>query len=51
MHNLGRNNQLETYNDIIRGQQKAGIEAVDRNANFQNKEFYMPHKVVIRESA
>ena len=50
--NFSRNNQLETYNDIIREQQKAEIvETVDRNANCQNKEFYMPHKVVIRKSA
>ena len=66
LRNLSRNNQLETYDDIIREQQKAGIvekvdtreqkkagivETVDRNANCQNKEFYMPHKAVIRESA
>ena len=50
--NLSRNNQLETYDDIIREQQKAGIvETVDRNVNYQNKEFYMPHKAVTRESA
>ena len=52
LHNLSRDNQLETYDDIIREQQKAGIvETVDRNANCQNKECYMPHKAVIRESA
>ena len=52
LHNLSRDNQLETYDDIIREQQKAGIvETVDRNTSCQNKEFYMPHKAVIRESA
>ena len=52
LRNLSRNNQLETYDDIIREQQKAGIvETVDRNTSCQNREFYMPHKAVIRESA
>ena len=52
LHNLSRDNQLETYDDIIREQQKAGIvETVDRNTSCQNREFYMPHKAVIRESA
>ena len=52
LHNLSRNNQLETYDDIIREQQKAGIaETVDRNVNCQNREFYMPHKAVVRDSA
>ena len=52
LRNFSRNNQLETYDDIIREQQKAGIvETVDRNVNYQNKEFYMPHKAVTRESA
>ena len=42
--NLSLNNQLETYDDIIREQQKAGIvETVDRNVNCQKREFYMPH--------
>ena len=32
--NLSRNNQLETYDDIIREQQKAGIvKTVDRNTS------------------
>ena len=52
LRNLSRNNQLETYDDIIREQQKAGVvETVDRNVNYPNKEFYMPQKAVIRESA
>ena len=52
LRNLSHINLLETYDDIIKEQQKAGIvETVDRNANCQNKEFYMPHKVVIRKSA
>ena len=66
MRNLSRNNQLETYDDIIREQQKGGIvetvdireqqkagivETVDRNTSCQNKKFYIPHKAVIRESA
>ena len=52
LHNLSRNNQLETCDVIIREQQKSGIvETVDRNANCQNREFYMPHKAVITESA
>ena len=52
LRNLSRNNQLETYDDIIREQQKAGIvETVDRNTSCQNRRFYMPHKAVIRESA
>ena len=52
LRNLSRNNQLETYDDIIREQQKAGIvETVDRNSNCQKKEFHMPYKAVIRESA
>ena len=52
LRNLSRNNQLETYDDITREQQKVGIvETVDRNANCQNKEFYMRHKAVIRGSA
>ena len=52
LRNLSRNNQLETYDDIIREHQKAGIvETVDRNVNCQSKEFYMSHKAVIRESA
>ena len=52
LRNLSRNNQLETYDDIIREQQKAGIvETVDRSANCQKNEFYMPHKTVIREPA
>ena len=43
--NLSRNNQLETYDEIIREQQKAGIvETVDRNVNCQKREFYMPQK-------
>ena len=49
---LSRNNQLETYDNITREQQNAGVvDAVDRNANCQNKEFYMPHKVVVTELA
>ena len=52
LRNLSRNNQLETYDDIIREQQKAVIvETVDRNASCQNKEFYILHKAVIRELA
>ena len=52
LRNLIRNNQLETYDDIIREQQKAVIvETVDRNASCQNKEFYILHKAVIRELA
>ena len=52
LRNLSRNNQLETYDGIIREQQKAGIvETVDRNTSCQNRRFYMPHKAVIRESA
>ena len=51
LSNLSRNDQLSTYDDIIREQQKVGkVETVDRNANCQDKEFYMPHKAVIRES-
>ena len=52
LSNLSRNDQLSTYDDIMREQQKVGkVETVDRNANCQDKEFYMPHKAVIRESA
>ena len=52
LRNLSRNNQLETYDDIVREQQKAGIvETVDRNTSCQNRRFYMPHKAAIRESA
>ena len=52
LRNLICNNQIETYDDIIREQQKAGIvETVDRNASCQNKEFYILHKAVIREPA
>ena len=52
LRNLSRNNQLETYDEIIREEQKAGVvETADKNVNCQNKEFFMPRKVVIRESA
>ena len=40
LRNLSRNNQLETYDDIIREQQKAGIvETVGRNANVRIRSF------------
>ena len=40
LRNLSRINQLETYDDIIREQQKAGIvETVGRNANVRIRSF------------
>ena len=47
---LGRQNTLEAYDKIIQDQIKQGI--VERAENeATNKEFYIPHKPVVRESA
>ena len=52
LHNLKRNDQFNTYNDIIRDQQKNGIvEKVDEKSQCQNNKYYMPHKVAVREVA
>ena len=52
LHNLKRNDQFNTYNDIIRDQQENGIvEKVDEKSQCQNNEYYMPHKAVVREAA
>ena len=52
LNNLKRNDQFNTYNDIIRDQQENGIvEKVDEKSRCQNNEYYMPHKAVVRETA
>ena len=51
LHNLKRNGQFNTYNDIIRDQQKNGIiEKVDEKSKCKSNEYYMPHKAVVRET-
>ena len=51
LHNLKRNNQFNTYNDI-RDQQKMGIvEKEDEKPHCQENECYMPHQAVVRETA
>ena len=52
IHNLKRNDQFNTYNDIIRDQQKNGIvEKVDEKSQCQNNKYYMPHMAAVREVA
>ena len=52
LNNLKRNDQFNTYNDIIRDQQENGIvEKVDEKSRCQNNEYYMPHKAVVRKAA
>ena len=52
LNNLKRNDQFNTYNDIIRDQQENGtLEKGDRKSKCQNNEYYMPHKAVVREAA
>ena len=51
LHNLKRNDQFNTYNDMIRDQQENGIvQKVDEKYQCQNNEYYMPHKAVVREA-
>ena len=52
LNNLKRNDQFNTYNDIIRNQQQNGkVKEVDEKSQCQNNEYYMPHKAVVREAA
>ena len=52
LNNLKRNDQFNTYNDIIRDQQENGIvEKVDEKSRCQNNEYHMLHKAVVREAA
>ena len=52
VHNLKRNDQFNTYIDIIRDQQENGIvEKVDEKSQGQNNKYYMRHKAVVREAA
>ena len=52
LNNLKRNDQFNTYNDIITDQQENGIvEKVDGKSQCQNNEYCMPHKAVMREAA
>ena len=52
LNNLKRNDQFNTYNDIIRDQQENGIvEKVDEKSRCQNNEYYMLHKAVVRKAA
>ena len=52
LNNLKRNDQFNTYNDIIRDQEENGIvEKVDEKSHCRNNEYYMPHKAVVREAA
>ena len=52
LNNLKRNEQLNTYNDIIRDHQENGIlEKIDERSQCQNNEYFMPHKAVVREAA
>ena len=48
---LKRNDQFNTYDDIIRDQQENGIvEKVDEKSQCQNNEYYMPDNAVKREA-
>ena len=52
LNNLKRNDQFNTYNDIIRDQQENGIvEKVDEKSRCQNNKYHMLHKAVVREAA
>ena len=48
---LSQNKQFETYDSIIREQLDSGIVGkVDEYSICHGKEYYMPHKVVVRET-
>ena len=52
VYNLKRNDQFNTYIDIIRDQQENGtVEKVDEKSQGQNNKYYMPHKAVVTEAA
>ena len=52
LNNLKRNDQFNTYNDIIRDQQENGIvEKVDEKSKCQNNEYYMPHKAAVTKGS
>ena len=49
---LKRNDQFNTLTEIIRDQQENGIvEKVDGKSQYQNNEYYIPHKAVVTEAA
>ena len=52
MRNISQNKQFEIYDSIIREQLDSGIvKKIDKNCVCQGKEYYMPHKIVVRETA
>ena len=48
---LERRGQLERYNDFFQDQLNQGIIELTDEVGGDGKEFYIPHKVVVRENA